>query len=40
MHLYEIYSILYVRAQADIKRECRQQTNVSWGNNIFYIARI
>ncbi|XP_050449253.1 general odorant-binding protein 83a-like, partial [Cataglyphis hispanica] len=25
-----LYSILYVRARADIKRECRQQTNVTW----------
>lgn len=29
---------MYV-ARADIKRECRKQTNVSWGMNILYFAR-
>lgn len=30
---------VYVGARADIKRECRKQTNVSWGMNILYFAR-
>ncbi|XP_020294528.1 uncharacterized protein LOC109860081 [Pseudomyrmex gracilis] len=28
--LQRSYSIFYVRARADFKRDCRQQTNVSW----------
>lgn len=29
---------MHVGTRADIKRECRKQTRVSWGMKIFYIA--